>query len=287
MAAGDPQQQAFYKFQWASVYPFDPSSGSAATRLSLDECRQIVEHAFSEFAQGVAIPEANYSPQNVVRRPRGKGGQARPACYWREAHGITLPDWARSRSIVLHEVAHALTYATAGGAVQSHGPEFATMALELWRSYLPGPDYDAVRDQGVARGIRFATVRPTRRVFHWADGPCLLCGIEPPASAPWRSVSNAPFHSDADREDVLALPAEGNRLRRIFELELERGADNTVLANGLDDLLGQLAAGSLLPDGHALYAHITTVARPRVRYGGQNPEARRRWLRKAISTLAG
>ena len=277
MAAKDAQQQKVYEWEWSCIRPHDPTAANAASRLALHECREIVGHAFSEFVPDDPLPNLNYSPENAKRRQ----GKECPARYWSGTHEITLPVWARSRSVVLHEVAHAMTRTVHGLEVEGHGPEFTATVLALWRCYLPNFDYDAARKMGVARGIRFAAMPPDRKVSHWADGPCYLCGIKPLSSG-WNSVSDIPFQSANVRDEVLNHPTETARLRRIFELELEQ--PRTVVAGQFNSLLRQIKAGALLPDGHPLREHIRHPASPR-RYDALAPGPRRTWVRDAIKLL--
>jgi putative metallohydrolase (TIGR04338 family) len=86
---------------------------------------------------GVAPPE--------VRRPHR--GQRRALAY-HHAHAITLPRWARSRWVVLHELAHLLT---PGGA--PHGPRFVGALIGLGARWL---DLDA---QALMRAADEAGVR--------------------------------------------------------------------------------------------------------------------------------
>lgn len=290
MAREDPQRMRCYRFEWECIQPLDPSASGAASLLSLPQCREIVEHVFCEFAPDVSPPAVNASVENTDRRKRRQ--KVRPACFrWGlgppplapvAQYDITLPDWSRSRGTVLHEAAHALTraFAGAGVGVEGHGPEFMATAMALWRCYLPGFEYEVARKQGVARGIRFAATPPERRVFHWADRPCFLCGTEPPDPR-WRSVRDASFRDDAVREEVLSCSTETACLQRIFELELEQPG---TVVRGFDYLLRQIKDGVLLPDGHPLRDHIKHHTSPR-RYKALSPGPRRTWVRQAIRLL--
>lgn len=273
--ARDTQQQRVYEWEWACVRPFDPTASNAASRLTLGECREIVEHAFSEFVPDAPLPNLNYSPENAKRRQ----GKECPARYWTDTHGITLPVWARSRSVVLHEIAHAMTRITYGLGVEGHGPEFTATALALWCCYLPNFDYEEARRRGVAHGIRFAATPPDRKVYHWADGPCCLCGIGPSRSTGWRDVRDIPFRDETVRDDVLSQP-DHLRLRRIFELEYHQPKE--VVNGTFDDFLRQIRDGTLLPDDHPLREHIKP--RPWL-YNRLLPGPRRTWVRDAIRLL--
>lgn len=283
--ARDTQQRKVYEWEWACIRPLDPTAANAASRLSLDECQQIVGHAFCEFAPDASPPAVN-SPHTSQRKSRDG-----PACFRRDGrllpldpsvqHAIILPDWARTSSVVLHEAAHALTFALVEEEFEGHGPEFTATALALWRCYLPGFDFEKARMQGMAHGIRFAAPPPDRKVLHWADGPCCLCGTKPPDPR-WHSVSDIPFGNADVRDEVLSYSTETARLRRIFELELEQ--PGTVVVGQFNSLLRQIKAGALLPDGHPLRDHIRQPTSPR-RYDALAPGPRRTWVRDALKLL--
>jgi putative metallohydrolase (TIGR04338 family) len=63
-----------------------------------------------------------------TRIARGGWGTGRPT--------VNLPRWARTRLVILHELAHVLT-SRPGREVAAHGPEFAKTYLELVRRFEP------------------------------------------------------------------------------------------------------------------------------------------------------
>jgi len=74
---------------------------------------------------------------------------------------ITLPHWACTKLVVLHETAHSLQRFRPG-----HGPEFARFLVDLWEHYAGVPADMAVA-LGVVqrpRGVQFAEYAdiPTR-----------------------------------------------------------------------------------------------------------------------------
>ena len=105
----DFQRARVYRWEAEHVFPL------AADRLSLEQCRALVERAYRwreapGFRHGWAPP--------AVTDGRGR----RHACGSRTA--IKLPRWARTRAVVLHECAH-------GMANDQHGPVFVAEYVGL------------------------------------------------------------------------------------------------------------------------------------------------------------
>ncbi len=69
------------------------------------------------------------------------------------------PRWARNKPVVLHETAHAILDFHTGRQFASHGPEFATLLLDLFARYAKAEKGKA-RQMGIRqkpRRVRFAT----------------------------------------------------------------------------------------------------------------------------------
>jgi len=79
-------------------------------------------------------------------------GRTRAAAYG--SSYITLPDWARTRDVVLHEIAHTLC-----PSWEQHGRLFARTFLELTRLFQGKAEHDALRDSFRERGVRFTPRR--------------------------------------------------------------------------------------------------------------------------------
>jgi ATP-dependent DNA helicase RecG len=73
------------------------------------------------------------------------------------------------------------------------------------------------------------------------------------------------------------------RLRRVFELELERGAQNHAVIGGLDRMFIQMSEDGLLEAGGALRRQIGLL--PSGGYRALTPEQRQAWLRLTIEAL--
>ena len=82
---------------------------------------------------------------------------------------------------------------------------------------------------------------------------------------------------------MASAPSEVARLRRVFELELERDADNRTVVGGLDRMLIQMAEDGLLPSGHPLAERVRAL--PRGGYRSMEAEARRRWLEGTLGVV--
>lgn len=76
---------------------------------------------------------------------------------------------------------------------------------------------------------------------------------------------------------------DSTRLRRVFELELERGCQNEVVIGGLDRMFIQMAEDGLLPAGGPLRRMVREL--PAGGYRSLDEAERRRWLQATIRSL--
>jgi hypothetical protein len=141
--ARDFQQIRVYRWEWAVCERW-PDCNPA---MDLRACERLVHRVWHDYQPGVQPPQV-------------KGGRSR-----RVARGgrltITLPHWACTKLVVLHETAHSLQRFRPG-----HGPEFARFLVDLWEHYAGVPADMAVA-LAVAqrpRGVQFAAYAdiPTR-----------------------------------------------------------------------------------------------------------------------------
>lgn len=77
--------------------------------------------------------------------------------------------------------------------------------------------------------------------------------------------------------------SDSDRLRRVFELELEKACADTVVVGGLDRMLIQMMEDGDLPKGHPLRAQVDAL--PANGYRSLPPERRKTWLTATISAL--
>ena len=115
-------------FQRSRVYSWESTIVDEALRiqLTLEECGDLVEKALKRYQPGMDTPV-------VV-----DGRNARRAWANARKKKISLPVWARTPIVVLHEVSHLLTPLTAA----SHGPEFVRIMCHLWKWHA-GKNYTA------------------------------------------------------------------------------------------------------------------------------------------------
>lgn len=114
----DEQQRLVYKWEshWNIV--------SNQCDWTLDQCKRFVSHVWKAYFGSNAKP-----PQVASGRGQVLAGGGRSE--------ITLPLWARNRSIILHELAHGILEQAYGSCYnhEGHGPEFVRMEIELFIEY--------------------------------------------------------------------------------------------------------------------------------------------------------
>jgi hypothetical protein len=129
----DFQRARVYRWEAEHVFPH------AGERLSLDQCRALVDQAYRWREKPGSDP--SWQPPRVTD---GRG--RRHACGSREV--IKLPRWARTRAIVLHECAH-------GMADDQHGPKFVAVYVELLVEFA-GLDAQGLRQSMSSSSIEFS-----------------------------------------------------------------------------------------------------------------------------------
>jgi putative metallohydrolase (TIGR04338 family) len=72
------------------------------------------------------------------------GRGTRRATAWGSRH-LSLPRWARTPGVILHEVAHCVTHTEHDSDVAAHGWEFASVMLDLVRHFLGVENYRKLR----------------------------------------------------------------------------------------------------------------------------------------------
>lgn len=82
---------------------------------------------------------------------------------------------------------------------------------------------------------------------------------------------------------AVATP-DAARVRRVFELEKERGCDNRAVMGGLDRMLIQMVEDGLIPDGSALAERFREL--PGGGYRSLSDDARREWVEQTIRALS-
>jgi len=137
----DTQRSALYAWERALIGMPDRTR-----EMTLDECAALVARVWSEYRPGDEPP----------RITDGRGARiARGARY-----SLKLPRWARRPGTVLHETAHSLMPRDGEAA---HGPEFATLLLDLLTRYV-GIDRAAARKAGIEQRPRRVHFAPAAKV---------------------------------------------------------------------------------------------------------------------------
>lgn len=118
MAVRDSQRSKVYKFDTAMGITFEPEK-TLTLAAAHYMCQQIAAH--------YRLPKPGI----------GDGRGARRAFYEHNRYRIVLPRWARQSKVVLHEMAHLITYAYYGGSrnVADHGREFVGIYMWLLHKY--------------------------------------------------------------------------------------------------------------------------------------------------------
>lgn len=134
----DSQKSAVYA--WENTIPEKELHGD----WTLEQCRALVDRVWADYRPGQRSPEV------------------RPGFGHRNATGsrytIQLPLWSRQPIVVLHETAHSLLPINS-----THGPDFATLLLDLMARYA-GVDKGAARKLGIEHKPRRVHFAPAAKV---------------------------------------------------------------------------------------------------------------------------
>lgn len=158
----DPQRQAVY--DWEREYVMGDQAVERGS-MTLDECQALVDRIYADKRvenagyHGLAPKVRAARRRRTVRQCNSDDAGAYPitqvtwtngrqvsmkryyrvvladyprvsACYRALTHTITLPAWARQKSVVLHETAHSMD-----SALESHGPVFMRKYIDLLVQY--------------------------------------------------------------------------------------------------------------------------------------------------------
>ena len=118
----DSQRSKVYQLE-RNFYKIPGFPEAAEKMLTLNECQRLINLCWMRING-----EVNYLP--TVRDGRGR----RIACYQQLGHLIKLPLWARSGTVVCHEVAHAIVTAyddAVDPVYRWHGTSFMKVFIHL------------------------------------------------------------------------------------------------------------------------------------------------------------
>ena len=116
----DSQRSKVYKWEF-TIRELDSNLNE---QLTLPQAQELTDKAWQRY-----YPKGP-SPRVLIRNGHGN------SFYKINSHTITLrPSWGVIPTVILHEVAHAITIATHGLTVAMHGAEFMGYMLELWNWY--------------------------------------------------------------------------------------------------------------------------------------------------------
>jgi putative metallohydrolase (TIGR04338 family) len=145
--ARDSQRGKVYAAENAA---FDKSKSED---LSVAECQAFIDKCLNSKGLQSKYPKA-------TRRYKVTDGRGRrTACYAPLINQLRVPRWARSRWVLLHELAHALVFSFSDSHAP-HGWEFCECYLYLVRVFLGRWAEDALKAEFKARRVRY---RPPRK----------------------------------------------------------------------------------------------------------------------------
>ena len=130
----DTQKNALYKWERAIFGGSHDAQNADAMQLTMDELQEA----------GQAVLE-RYGVNGTLVVEHRKANAA--ACYnsHRFNPTISMPGWARTPAVLLHEIAHAIIARKTNDAFANHGAEFAALVIELYKTYIDGFDSKAAR----------------------------------------------------------------------------------------------------------------------------------------------
>lgn len=114
------------------------------------------EYSISHSKRFKAMDEVNAYVADIIRssfwkKMRGadyidiKDGRGRRNAAAFNRNTITLPRWARSDIVILHELTHTLVNFDYNNRVPSHGNEFASTFLKLVKRYMGKESHDELK----------------------------------------------------------------------------------------------------------------------------------------------
>jgi putative metallohydrolase (TIGR04338 family) len=127
--------------------------------MTLDEIRAWLTKIFASAWFKKHYPKAKVWELKDGRGRRMAGGHGTRI---HNECSLTLPRWARSRAVVLHELAHGLVDLHAPVDHAAHGWEFCEIFLDLVRHFLGRQAYEDLRSAFKEHRVRYTAPRKRR-----------------------------------------------------------------------------------------------------------------------------
>lgn len=154
--ARDMQKAKLYRaereafgFGFSAVVRYDRHSGRHSSEMTLPDCEAFIDKvccdAWVRRTFGTIAPRV--ADGRGTRIARGSPDR------------INLPRWARTKPVILHELAHGLTRKAYGPSPAPHGWEFASVYLRLVQHFLGKDRADQLRAAFKKHRVRTAPKR--------------------------------------------------------------------------------------------------------------------------------
>jgi putative metallohydrolase (TIGR04338 family) len=152
----DSQRSRIYR---AEVKAFYGSRAKGMRFDSLDGLQRFLERA-------VADPwfKTHFGALSRIEIRDGRGTRHASSAYEPDTRRcvFSFPRWARTKPVVLHELAHAASFRRYG-LVAAHGPEFAAVFLELVERHLGRAARERLRRAFVLQNVGYEVAARLRR----------------------------------------------------------------------------------------------------------------------------
>jgi putative metallohydrolase (TIGR04338 family) len=132
------------KDQAGRLYAAEELSGiKYGEALTLKECQKFVDKIMSR-----KYVVEKYRMKSAITVLDGRGRRKACATFHYGNRAIKLPRWARTKYVILHEVAHHLT------RLDGHKAEFASCLLDLVRHFMGKESADALQGAYHLKGVK-------------------------------------------------------------------------------------------------------------------------------------
>ena len=134
------------KDQAKRLYAAEELSGiKYGDALTLKECQKFVDKVI---ARKYVLEAYGIQAKRPITVLDGRGRRKACATFYYGQRAIKLPRWARTRYVILHEVAHHLT------DLNGHKAEFASCLLDLVRHFMGKESAEALQGAYHLKGVK-------------------------------------------------------------------------------------------------------------------------------------